>query len=677
VTLSPTLDRLRLVAALGLLALFALGLGLRRYVLDAQVAQAGGRLPFTLEGALYFHRIEQVRDQGRLPAVDRDCEYPRGLRVWETDTVGAEYFYAAAARWFPKHMTLTDRVRWLEAGWFCLGIPGLALWVGLRARSRLAGGVAAAFYAVALSSVMRSTGQELSHENCALPLLLASLAAEALAARAATRRGFWLAAAGAAVLLALALAAWDLIQFYLFIWGLWLVVRLVLGRQPAPDRELWPALLNGVALLAAAGWNPYLRTHGFAASPVLALALGAVAVALLRRRRGPAAGRQRLGWLLLALLPVLAALGLGQAYHAAYGHFGELLWAKLRFLNVKPEDPALLTFNQRIMWVPALHSANFRLTFMLFPAILVLSLAAAACLTLRRRDPQDFTAAPILIGGAVSLFGFVLFVRLHVFLSLYAAALLGLWAAWAARGGRWLRRGVAAALLAGLVVEGAQVVWQPERWGRGNVYYRELAELTQWLRENVAPEPVLANFGVSASILEYGQCPILLQPKFEAEGIRRRVREYGELLFTGTEAGFRDWAEREGALYYVHALGEFAGAGITQQMRYFVNAVAPRPASPAWRFENAPRQLKLFTLAWGNRKYRVFRIQWRTDATVAADQAELAVAAWQRGQLDRAERHALEALLRDPQQPAAQRVLQLIGALRQSGVSGSADEAKP
>ena len=102
----------------------------------------------------------------------------------------------------------------------------------------------------------------------------------------------------------------------------------------------------------------------------------------------------------------------------------------------------------------------------------------------------------------------------------------------------------------------------------------------------------------------------------------------------------------------------------------------PRPDAPAWQFETAPRSLKLFALVWGNRKYRVFRIQWRADATVAADQAELADAACQRGQLDHAERHALEALARDPQQPVAQRVLRLIGALRQSGFVGSVDEQK-
>ena len=744
--MNPVLRRWSTV--LGLLTLFALGLSLRRYVLAAQVAQADGRLPFTLEGALYFNRIEQVLAQGRLPEVDRQCEYPRGLRVRETDTVGAEYFYAAGARLFPKIMPLADRIRWLEAAWFCLGIPLLAVWIGLRTRSRWAGAVAAAFYAVALSSVIRSTGQELSHENIALPLLLASLAAAALAERAATRPGFWLGATTAAVALALALMTWDLIQFYLFIWAAGLFLRLVLSRTPASDRELGAALLNCGALLLAGGLNPYLRAHGFVTSPAMALALGAVAVALLRRRLGAdigSTGWPRLGWALLGLLPLLLAGSLAQAYPAAYGHFGELLWAKLRFLNVKPEDPALLTFNQRIMWVPALHSATFHLTFTLFPAIVLLSLMAAACLALQKRDPQNFGVAPILIGYVVSLLGFVLFVRLHVFLSLFAAALLGLWAAWAGRrgvwkmwlvtvallavamlegllvvwqperwgwgydvsllgyvlfvqphvvvsviaavllglwsawaGGRgaWPRWLVTVALLAAVLIEGAQVVRQPEWWGRGNVYYRELAELTQWLRENVAPEPVLANFGVSASILEYGQCPILLHPKFEAESIRRRVQQYGEVLFTGTETRFRNWAENEGALYYVHALGEFSSVGISQQMRYFVNAVQPRPEAPAWKFETAPKSLKLFSLVWGNRKYRVFRIQWRADATVAADQAELAEAACQRGQLERAERHALEALARDPQQPVAQRVLRLVGALRQSGFAGSVDEQK-
>ena len=172
----------------------------------------------------------------------------------------------------------------------------------------------------------------------------------------------------------------------------------------------------------------------------------------------------------------------------------------------------------------------------------------------------------------MSLAAFVLFVRFHVFLAIFSAAILGVWAA---SGRGWVPRVlIISVLVMGMAVEAVHTLDKPERWGRW-VYYREIEELTQWMRRYVRPEPVLANFGVSASILTYGECPILLHPKFESKEIRDRVRAYGETLFKGTEEELRDWANRYGAQYYVYALGEFSSISPEQQMRYFVNALEP------------------------------------------------------------------------------------------------------
>ena len=670
---------------LTLFVLFVAGLLLRRYVLDAQRPLADGELPFTLEGAIHFHRVQQLLTAGQLPVVDRNIEYPSGIHVRETDTVTDTYLGANLSKLLPVSIPLAERLRWVEVLWFCLGIPLLAWWVWLGTRSWWGGLVAAAFYAVASASVIRSTGQELSHENFAIPLLIASLAAATLAGRGVSRGLFWLSALAAAVLLAGALMTWDLIQFFIFLWAVWLVWRSAISRTPLPSRELILAGLQVLALVAAGVWNPYLRTHGFLLSPPLLLAVGAVLAGMVRRifqglENEPygfsKAWKLRIRWLLLALLPLLFGLLMARTYGAAYGHFGELLAAKLRFLNVKPDDPAVLTFNQRILWVPALHSATWQLTFTLFPAILLPSCLALICLALRKNKDRDSNLSLVITCLVVASIGYWFFVRLHVFVILFMAVVLGWWAAWSVRRGWGWSLAVAAVLLAALAVEAGQTIRAPEEWGRGNVYYRELAGLTDWLRKNVAPEPVLANFGVSASILAYGSCPILLHPKFESPAIRDRVHAYGEVLFKGSEVQFRDWAEREGALYYVHALGEFASVGINQQMRYMVNALQPRADTAAWLFERAPQQLRLFTKVWENAKYRVFRIRCRADAQIAADQAEVADQALQLGQLDRAERYALEALARAPENLRAQTVLRHSLALRDQGVGLGHDEKK-
>ena len=55
--------------------------------------------------------------------------FGEGIVVRETYTIGAEYLYAWLARWFPRDMALSERVRWISVGWFCLGIPLLSLWL--------------------------------------------------------------------------------------------------------------------------------------------------------------------------------------------------------------------------------------------------------------------------------------------------------------------------------------------------------------------------------------------------------------------------------------------------------------------------------------------------------------------------------------------------------------------
>ena len=53
-----------------------------------------------------------------------------------------------------------------------------------------------------------------------------------------------------------------------------------------------------------------------------------------------------------------------------YGHFSELLQAKLKHGNILPADPEVLTFNVRYLWTPELHSASWKMTKMLFPGLI-------------------------------------------------------------------------------------------------------------------------------------------------------------------------------------------------------------------------------------------------------------------------------------------------------------------
>ena len=676
-----------------LVALFCGGVGVRRHVLNAQrELTADGSIPFTLESALAFRRIQLVYRDGELPRVDRGVEYPEGVVSQELDTMGAERVYARVAKATPGLMPLAEQIRWMHVLWFCLAIPGVYFWVKWMGGGAWGGAAAAALYAVSISAVARSTGQELSHENHALPFLVWHLAAEAWRQGRAVSWKQRLAAGGAgAVLLALVLAAWDLVQFYLVLLFVWHGVRALRGRFSR--EELWTWAVPLMAVLAAAGWrNPYLRAHGFLASLVMMLGWGMLLAATPLAQRGRWATR-----LVLWAVPVLAGIFLLGRLVPAYGHFGSLLWAKLRFLNVRPTDPSLLTFEQRMLWVPALNSTSWELLWRWFPALLVLT-AVAGCGVVKRnrRDESVATAVFPLLFYLIASFGtFILFFRFHVWVALFACGVAGWWAGQLPAIERaWRRRGAAALVLLVLALEGAQPLmgplerqWNTEAarvpearkwngplfWGRPNVYADETEALMTFLRMQVAPEPVLANFGISGSIAAYGGCPVVLHPKFETRQIRERVEAYGEALFKGTEPEFQSWMEAHGATVYVHSMGEFSEMQPGYQMRFMVNAMNPAEDAPARLFEQAPEKLECFTKVFENRKYRVYRLkQSPLAARLAQTRADEGREALEQGRLQWAMYYAGHALAMDAECGEAQEVLRIAMNLKDAGFA--ADE---
>ncbi len=666
--MNRTAIRILLIALSGLF-LFMLGLGARRSIVEAQYRRIAPNLPFTLESALYYRRVKIVHDTGRLPVHDPMIQFPEGIETRKTYTTGSEAVYARLARVFPPSVPFFDRLRWLEAAWFSLGIPILAWGVYRWRRSASAAWWSGAFYAVSLSSVMRSTGQELSHENFAMPFVIAHWALSVAAPEMAGRMRRLLAEAVAAGALALALCAWDLVKYYIALRLLYSAWNLYRGRE----RRV-AGWFEYAALCAVGIWNPYHAAQGWLTSGLMGLAHGLALLRLLPVRRWAAIAAPRRA--IAAVVVLAAAIGASALIHArvappeAYGHFAELMWAKIRHFNVKPDDPALLTFNQRILWVPALNSTDLRLAVMLFPALLALTFPALFLLWRESKESTDARTGECLFAACVSMAAFWFFARFHVYLSLFACIAIG--AAWTtiSSNRRWIRALAGLLLGAGLMVEGAHTLGTPERWGRVNVYYRELNELTIWLERHAAPDPVLANFGVSGSIAAYGKCAIILHPKFESAAIRNRVREYGEALFHGTEKEFRDWADAHGARYYVHAFGEFSREHPELQMRYFVNALDPRPDAAARGFEFDPDQRTWFVPLYRNVKYAVFRVVTGADEALAAREVARAEAAFQRGDLRATERACVAAMEYFPRQPRALELLALCGALESSGFKG-------
>ena len=462
--------------------------------------------------------------------------------------------------------------------------------------------------------------------------------------------------------LGLALVNWDMIQFYVVLWMGMTMWRLVWRSGDEAEWVSRGTVIVGVLLVAVL--NPYHRAHGLYVSPLVAAGCGVLLQGVLRRYWC----RFTRGWGVLLVAMLVAAGWWMMRLDAGYSHFGTLLWAKLRWLNVKPADPASLNFVQRIMWTPALNSATWRLTFQLFPAILCASIPAAAILLSHRNAFQADEFFQIALFYGISLAAFALFVRFHVYVALFGCALLGGGAGvliCKRRMSGWIACMVA---VAGVLVEAGQSLSQPWRWGRNDTYYKETEQLIEYIRNRDRNEAVLANFGISASVAAYAEKPILLHPKFETETIRKRVEYYGQKLFKGTEKEFRDWADQYDAQLYIYSMGEFARTSPELQMRYFVNALQPMEHAAARLFEFHPERSRYFRMVWENRKYRVFDMVTREEERDAQTLAAAAFEALCSGQFNQAEEQATDALLMDMGNRKAQKVLLDVAALREQGV---------
>lgn len=662
-------------------------LAVRRAVYHQQTRSLKGQeAPFLMESALQYRMTRMVAETGTLPEVDLKVQVPEGVVMRETYSVGAEWVYAGLASLLPDEWTHISRVRWISAALFCLAIPFAGLWARQNSGSMGAAWITSGILAASPAFAVRSSGLELSRENLAIPLFTLFLWMQACARSSETSKARFVFSLLAAGSLALGQCVWDLTQMVTGLWAVWEWIRMF--RRPDEREPVLPGCV-AVALLLASVLNPYLRSHGSVFSPVMAMVLSLFVLSLpvpSFRNRKLQAG------LLVGFLGFFTLLG--RLFTENYSHFGELLFAKLRYLNVKPMDPGDLNYLQRIMWTPALNSTTWELTksYFLF-TLITFSITLFLLILGKQRAGYRFGLA--IFAALITLPVTILFFRFHVFWVLFAAVGIGtgLLALLSNFPGskRYLIAGGLFLFLTGgecyllLFFEPSTSLAVPEekaeffqlvkamggdvtqsrgnRWGRPGAAYGALQTLSEQLQAIPDPGPVLANFGISGSILEQTGLPIVLHPKFETPGIRERVREFYHHLFLGTEDSLREWAVSYGARYYVHSNGNLSDLDIRNAPRYMVDALDPPDHAPVYVLENRPQEATWFRPVGGNARYRIFRIVLPEDEEFASTLTQLARRALESGDVETAERRARQALSYHWKYEPAQELLALLLSL--------------
>jgi len=572
---------------------------------------------YPAEAALQYRWAWQLASEGTLPPVDLRAQWPEGLRFGIDITPVMEHVAAAVWRFLPlRPATFFDYSILFIA--VVSSFPVLLAYAAVRALGGGAlGGLVAAFltgfHPWSLERVVRNFGREnFTLTFVLLPLVCLLWLWRQDRAPMAPRRIFGaLAIAFAAQ--AVAFASWHMARpLFEFHAGMLLLLALsgAVGARPMRLASVW-------FLTTAPLWVllPVLSVRTYALTPnIVALTLVALGLGFARSRRG------RVGAVVLAVC--LYAFAVAFIPRTDDSHIAEVVRAKVAHLWIKPQDPAQLSPEARLMWIEAFNSPS-RVELLVGGVPLVLVGAALGlvarrrlCARLRRHKAAWLGLGVLCIGWTLA---YCTFQRLVIFFLFGMAVVLGLLASEALRSRRRASAAVLVILLCGMV--GLQTAapsgWQlarqqlqtwlePQPSQLFQNRFADTRDLIVWLRTHTQPDDVVAAwFGLSSLIYAYADRPVIVQSKFENPTVRPKTLALAKALY-GTPQELSEYCRRYGAKYFVYEAPMVLHHG-TESYRYIAGARTLPTSCTVAMMHFRPHDLDDFRLVYQNRGFRVFR----------------------------------------------------------------------
>ena len=337
-------------------------------------------VPYTVESAMMFAYASDVAFRGGVPERDKRLAYLPEIAPYAQMNMALEWVLgwsyrmlslfrtapepAPSALEYQDHPDFSWFVSWNVRLWTSL-LSGLVfLWLivlKVPAKFAFAGGI---LHAVSAAAVARATGQDIVRGDFCIPLIVfAMVLAESLYRRPGRFRLLLLFC-----VTGIAFAAWDLCQMMFGIWGAFEVFRYLCGGCfQKKRRQVW--IVIAAAILLNALLIPFNVTYGLIMSKLVCILLPLLFFVMylpplnFRKRCAAVLG----GVLLLSGFYHLAVDN--PEYRANYSHFSSVMQAKIRYLNVKPHDPAKLDYDARMMWTPSMHSCTWEIASGYFPSL--------------------------------------------------------------------------------------------------------------------------------------------------------------------------------------------------------------------------------------------------------------------------------------------------------------------
>ena len=598
--------------------------GVRSYICNRELKRvaeiSGVEFPqFMTESAIMYDYSRRVSEGKAIAGCDKALAGMEHIPLNYQMFLGLEYFLGWGYRMkcaifgapdlkkmetsYEDNPDFTKWIMYQLRLWLCLTSGLIFLWLVVLRVPWYFALTGSMLYAVAPAAVARFTGQDLLRGEFCMPFIIACLVL--FTWTLLKPRPYKFILFGLAIICSFAF--WDAPQMFFMVWGGFELLRILIGGKVNNRRKhLWLTVYIAVGL--AAVLVPYHRYHMLVASPLLLVVLPLLLFIMFRAYPRNLIAKWRYSIVAGVVLVLLWRLVSG--YTENYGHFLHLMIAKLKFLNLKPINPALLDFDSRILWTPAMHSANEDLTKAFFPFALPFTLFLVPVLLILKRTRRvffyHFPRLFLPLGFTIGFFVvYVFFVRAHVFCAVFMCVLLPLLLdclkrSWSKRTTGKRVAAVVVPLLLGLLTvfyEGKKSYQLKREYAGG--YFKETAALVKWFRhENIKGVTALADMGVSPVLKAYCGTNIITQPKFELKKPRNIVEEYLNVMFHGSVKEFKAFCDKYGVSLIVFDRGKssYEMPLHIYSSRYIANARTINRKSPAWLLEKNPGQLKNFYL---------------------------------------------------------------------------------
>ena len=556
---------------------------------------------FWTESAFHFRHFLMIAEGKDIPPIDHGIQYPEGLDTVRYITPVMERVTGTLYRLFfssvPPHLFLP----YFSFVFTTLSVLAVFLTGKIVWRSNLAALIAAFFYGFTPASMIRTAGAGFIREDFALPFIFFSFACFMYC----LRKDKPLVSALGSGLLFIALAAWHATQLYLSLFILGMTTAYFINKKKVlPQRSL---VVFVVFMVGASILLPVLRAKYFIFSPALMLSYGLLAASLIPALKGD---NNRKNTIIghFVIIALFAASIIIQKLMGAYSHIYELIFAKIRFLGVLPEDPAKLSFEAKAVWTSAFVSPKLVEIPMLLSFAFLFGMIGAIIMIYRiYRRKAESCEVMIVFFTICTFFLFLMIHRMHVFAVFFLALSMGALTFFRNRPLKYAMYGL---LVVCLTIQLYLMVnffslkaFRPDQ--------NHLKNMLSFIRENTDKNSaVLTTFQLGPVVAVYTGHPVILHSKFESKLLRDKVKDVYASLFQ-SEVEFYELCRRYKADLFVYQTS-LALEGMPMSIRYLVGAIPLRSDSAAFLLHFAQNKLKLFRLIYQNPVYRVYKVGWQT-----------------------------------------------------------------